>query len=118
MKSIFTRIEPRQDITKMYRGTSYKYVPKNPQIGDTFKASNDDLPICSALSEDIASYFGQDVMLEINIKKAKMIIPGAVSAWGEYEQEILLDGNTEIKIKEIKPEKRKTTYIIEQINYE
>ena len=57
-------------------------------------------------------------MLEINVKKAKMIIPGAVSAWGAYEQEILLDGNTEFKIKQIKPGKRKTTYIIEQINYQ
>lgn len=118
MKKVFQKIEPREDIPKIYRGTSYKYIPENPQVGDTFKAANDGLPVCSALSEDVASSFDKGIMLEMNVKKAKMIIPGAVSAWGAYEQEVLLDGNAEFQIKEIKQGERMITYVLEQVNYD
>lgn len=37
----------------------------------------------------------------MEIDEAKMVIPAAVSAWGAWEQEVLLDGNTDFKVVDI-----------------
>lgn len=63
--------------------------------------SQDNLPLCATTSEDIAGSFDKGVVLKMEIDEAKMIVPAAVSAWGSWEQEVLLDGNTEFEIVDI-----------------
>lgn len=97
--SAFNKIEPRDDFPILYRGTSLNFI--NANIGDTTTLSQDNLPLCATTSEDIAGSFDKGVVLKMEIDEAKMIVPAAVSAWGAWEQEVLLDGNTEFEIVDI-----------------
>ena len=97
--SAFNKIEPRDDFPVLYRGTSLNFI--NANIGDITTLSHDNLPLCATTSEDIAGSFDKGVVLKMEIDEAKMVIPAAVSAWGAWEQEVLLDGNTDFKVVDI-----------------
>lgn len=97
--SVFKKVHPRDDIPLLYRGTSFDFV--NVNIGDITSLSQDGLPLCATTSEDIAGSFDKGVVLKLEIDEAKMVIPAAVSAWGAWEQEVLLDGNTDFKVVDI-----------------
>lgn len=99
IRKIFDKIEPRDNIDMLYRGTSFEYVPEN--IGETFKLSNDGLPSSTSLTKIGGEAFDKGVLLALEIEEAKMIIPGAVSAWGTGEHEVLLDGNVEFEVTSI-----------------
>lgn len=103
--SAMKKMEPRDDIPKLYRGTTKERLPVH-NIGQRFTLSEDGLPLCTSTSEDVASSFGHNgipVVLNMEIEQATMIIPAAVSAWSYKEQEVILDGNTEFEIVDIQP---------------
>lgn len=99
IRKIFDKITPRYDINNLYRGTSLEYVPDT--VGEKFTISNDGLPSSTSLTQIGGESFGQGVIVKMEIEEAKMIIPGAVSAWGAGEHEVLLDGNTVFEVVSI-----------------